>query len=161
MKQEVVKMESDILNVLNFVMGSPTTKTFLRLFIRSCQEDNKYPSLSLEFMGSYLAELSLLEYGCVRLLPSVVAASAVFVARLTLNPDTNPWSKKLQAVTGYRSSELKDCITLIHDLQLNRKGSSLMAIRNKYKQHKICYPGKMPIFPVYSPKLLNHFLLSC
>jgi cyclin A len=42
-------------------------------------------------MCSYLAELSLLEYGCVRLLPSVVAASVVFVARLTLDPDTNPW----------------------------------------------------------------------
>ncbi|KAG8080796.1 hypothetical protein GUJ93_ZPchr0007g4991 [Zizania palustris] len=53
----------------------------------------KYPTLSLESMGSYLAELScLLEYDCVRLLPSVVAASAVFVARLTLDPDTNPWT---------------------------------------------------------------------
>jgi cyclin A len=51
----------------------------------------QYPALSLEFMGSYLSELSLLEYGCVRFLPSVVAASAVFVARLTLDPDSNPW----------------------------------------------------------------------
>ncbi|KAG8097584.1 hypothetical protein GUJ93_ZPchr0013g37555 [Zizania palustris] len=137
MKKEVVNMESDILNVLKFELGNPTTKTFLRMFIKSTQEDNKYPSLSLESMGSYLAELSLLEYGCVRLLPSVVAASAVFVARLTLDPDTNPWSKKLQAVTGYRASELKDCITLIHDLQLNRKGTSLMAIRDKYKQDRV------------------------
>lgn len=46
-------------------------------------------------------------------------------------------SKKLQEVTGYRASELKDCITCIHDLQLNRKGSSLMAIRDKYKQHRV------------------------
>lgn len=34
-------MESDILNVLKFEMGNPTTKTFLRMFIRSAQEDNK------------------------------------------------------------------------------------------------------------------------
>uniref|UniRef100_A0A0E0N811 Uncharacterized protein n=1 Tax=Oryza rufipogon TaxID=4529 RepID=A0A0E0N811_ORYRU len=145
MKQEVVKMERDILNVLKFEMGNPTTKTFLRMFIRSSQEDDKYPSLPLEFMCSYLAELSLLEYGCVRLLPSVVAASVVFVARLTLDPDTNPWSKKLQEVTGYRASELKDCITCIHDLQLNRKGSSLMAIRDKYKQHR--FKGVSTLLP--------------
>uniref|UniRef100_A0A0E0KG30 Uncharacterized protein n=1 Tax=Oryza punctata TaxID=4537 RepID=A0A0E0KG30_ORYPU len=145
MKQEVVKMERDILNVLKFEMGNPTTKTFLRMFIRSSQEDDKYPSLLLDFMGSYLAELSLLEYGCVRLLPSVVAASVVFVARLTLDPDTNPWSKKLQEVTGYRASELKDCITCIHDLQLNRKGSSLMAIRDKYKQHR--FKGVSTLLP--------------
>ncbi|KAK1645936.1 hypothetical protein QYE76_063741 [Lolium multiflorum] len=150
MKQELIKMESDILNILKFEMGNPTAKTFLRLFIRSGQEDNKYPALSLEFMGSYLSELSLLEYGCVRFLPSVVAASAVFVARLTLDPDSNPWSKKLQSVTGYRASELKDCITTIHDLQLSRKGQSWNAIRDKYKQHR--FKGVSALLPpVYIP----------
>jgi cyclin A len=42
-------------------------------------------------MGSYLAELSLLDYGCLRFLPSVVAASVVFVAKLNIDPYTNPW----------------------------------------------------------------------
>ncbi|KAL6873705.1 hypothetical protein ACP4OV_013787 [Aristida adscensionis] len=136
-RQEVVKMESEILNLLKFEMGNPTVKTFLRMFIRSAEEDaDKYPSLSLEFLGSYLAELSLLDYGCLRFLPSVVAASAVFLARLTLDPNTHPWSKKLQTVTSYKPSELKDCISAIHGLQLNKKGSSQMAIRDKYKQHR-------------------------
>jgi hypothetical protein len=49
----------------------------------------QYHSLSLEFLGSYLAELSLLDYGLLRFLPSLVAASVVFVARLTLDPHTN------------------------------------------------------------------------
>ena len=47
--------------------------------------------LLMEFLGSYLAELSLLDYGCLRFLPSIVAASVMFVARLTINPDVNPW----------------------------------------------------------------------
>ncbi|CAM0875910.1 unnamed protein product [Alopecurus aequalis] len=145
MKQELVKMESDILNILKFEMGNPTAKTFLRLFIRSGQEDKKFPSMSLEFMGSYLAELSLLEYGCVQFLPSVVAASAVFVARLTLNPDSNPWTKKLQSVTGYKASDLKDCISTIHDLQLSRRGQSWNAIRDKYKQHR--FKGVSALLP--------------
>lgn len=145
MKQELIKMESDILNLLKFEMGNPTAKTFLRMFIRSSQEDKKYPSLSLEFMGSYLSELSLLEYSCLRFLPSAIAASAVFVAKLTLDPDTNPWSKKLQSVTGYKASELKDCITTIHDLQLRRKGSSWNAIRDKYKQPR--FKGVSALLP--------------
>jgi cyclin-A len=45
----------------------------------------------MEFLGSYLAELSLLDYGCLRFLPSVVAASVMFVARLTIDPNANPW----------------------------------------------------------------------
>ncbi|KAM0903473.1 hypothetical protein ACQ4PT_018683 [Festuca glaucescens] len=47
MKQELVKMESDILNILKFEMGNPTTKTFLRwLFIISGQEDKKFKGVS-------------------------------------------------------------------------------------------------------------------
>ncbi|CAL4926195.1 unnamed protein product [Urochloa decumbens] len=145
-KQEVVKMESDILNVLKFEMGNPTTKTFLRMFIRSAQEDSKKnPNLSLEFLGSYLAELSLLDYGLIRFLPSLVAASVVFVARLTLDPHTHPWSKKMQTLTGYKPSELKDCVTAIHELQLNRKCSSMVAIRDKYKQHR--FKGVSALLP--------------
>jgi hypothetical protein len=112
-------------------------------------------------------------------LPSVVAASAVFVARLTLDPDSNTWvwsssmtfkalllhqllwngdsfcfvwlqSKKLQAVTGYRPFELKDCITAIHDLQLSRKGQSWNAIRDKYKQHRVSMNPNCHSLPMWS-----------
>jgi hypothetical protein len=48
-------------------------------------------SLLFEFLGSYLAELSLLDYGCLGYLPSLVAASVVFLARLTIDPHSNPW----------------------------------------------------------------------
>ncbi|WVZ59817.1 hypothetical protein U9M48_009912 [Paspalum notatum var. saurae] len=145
-KQEVVKMESDILNILKFEMGNPTTKTFLRMFIRSAQEDSKKnSSLSLEFLGSYLAELSLLDYGLLRFLPSLVAASVVFAARLTLDPHTHPWNKKMQTLTGYKPSELKDCATAIHELQLNLKCSSMVAIREKYKQHR--FKGVSALLP--------------
>ncbi|RCV19236.1 hypothetical protein SEVIR_3G385400v4 [Setaria viridis] len=149
-KQELVKMESDILKLLQFELGNPTIKTFLRRFTRSAHEDKKRSILLMEFLGSYLAELSLLDYGCLRFLPSVVAASVMFVARLTIDPDVNPWNKKLQKVTGYKASELKDCIIAIHDLQLNRKCSSLMAIRDKYKQHKFKFVSTL-LPPVVIP----------
>ncbi|XP_008787130.2 cyclin-A3-1-like [Phoenix dactylifera] len=135
-KQEVVKMESDILKFLNFEMGNPTIKTFLRRFTKAGQGDGNYPNLQLEFLSNYLAELSLVDYGCVRFLPSVIAASAVFIARFTIDPKAHPWSLSLQQQTGYKPAELKDCVCAIHDLQLNRKWSSLTAIREKYKQHR-------------------------
>ncbi|XP_010906637.1 cyclin-A3-1 [Elaeis guineensis] len=144
-KQEVVKMESDILKFLKFEVGNPTTKTFLRRFTKAGQEEGKYPALLLEFLGSYLAELSLLDYGCVRFLPSVVAASAVFLARLTINPASHPWNETLQNNTGYRPSELKECVHAIHALQLNKKGSALVAIKDKYKQHRFkCVSALLP-----------------
>jgi cyclin A len=45
----------------------------------------------MEFLCNYLAELSLLEYECIRFLPSVVAASVIFLARFIIRPDVYPW----------------------------------------------------------------------
>lgn len=43
----------------------------------------------------------------------------------------------LQHHSGYKPSELKECVLIIHDLQLSRRGGSLVAVREKYKQHKV------------------------
>ncbi|KAF5189681.1 Cyclin-a3-2 [Thalictrum thalictroides] len=137
-KQEVVKMESDILKLLNFEMGNPTVKTFLRRFTRTAQGNCQSPNLQLEFLGCYLAELSLLDYACISFLPSMVAASVIFLTNFTIQPKKHPWNLTLQQQSNYRPSDLKDCVSAIHDLQLNRKGGSLVSIRDKYKQHKVC-----------------------
>lgn len=48
-------------------------------------------SLDLEFLAYYLAELSLLDYECIKFLPSMVAASVMFLSRFTLKPEQHPW----------------------------------------------------------------------
>ncbi|KAG0479283.1 hypothetical protein HPP92_010141 [Vanilla planifolia] len=144
-KKQMVGMETDILKFLKFEMGNPTIKTFLRRFTKASNEDGEYPSLVLEFMGCYLAELSLLDYRCVQFLPSVTAASAVFLARFTLNQEQPPWNKRLRQYTGYKVTDLKECIYLLHDLQLGKRWSNLDAVREKYKQHRFkCVSAMAP-----------------
>ena len=58
-------------------------------------------NLQLEFLAYYLAELSLLEYGCVRYLPSMVAASVIFLSRFTLRPKTHPWVRDIDNMLDY------------------------------------------------------------
>ncbi|KAG8390933.1 hypothetical protein BUALT_Bualt01G0135100 [Buddleja alternifolia] len=135
-REDIVKMEAEVLKCLRFEMGNPTVKTFLRKFTRIAQEDSEKSDLQLEFLGYYLAELSLLDYGCVKFLPSVVAASVIFLSRLTLRPKQHPWNSALQRHSGYKPSDLKECVCILHDLQSNRRGSSLVAVREKYNQHK-------------------------
>lgn len=65
----------------------------------------QYSNLLLEFLGSFLAELSLLDYGCVRFLPSIVAASAVFLARFTIDPKCHPWVR-LKSKLFYKNCNL-------------------------------------------------------
>ncbi|XP_028077917.1 G2/mitotic-specific cyclin C13-1-like [Camellia sinensis] len=96
----------------------------------------KIPNLKLEFLGYYLAELSLLENDCVILLPTLVAASVVFLSRFTIQPKLHPWSSALQDFSSYKPADLKECVLIIHDLQLSKRRGSLVASRNKYKQYE-------------------------
>ncbi|XP_068322206.1 cyclin-A3-1-like [Pyrus communis] len=135
MVEEMLEMERDVVKCLNSDTGPPTTKNFLRLFTRAALEINKSAGM-FEFLSCFLLELSLLDYSCVQFLPSVVAASAIFLSRFTIQPYVHPWSLALQLYSGYRPSDLKMCVLAIHDLQLNRKSSSLQAIREKYMRPK-------------------------
>lgn len=133
--EEVVNMERDVLKILNFEKVAPTTKVFLRSFMRASEEESKSLSMQFEALSWYLAELSLLDYGCLRFFPSMIAASSIFLARFILEPNKHPWSLALQRYSGYKPSDLKECVLLIHSRHLNRRGnSSLRAIRQKYLQ---------------------------
>ncbi|XP_013592795.1 PREDICTED: cyclin-A3-4-like isoform X1 [Brassica oleracea var. oleracea] len=52
--------------------------------------------LQIEFLCCYLSELSLLDYSCVKFLPSLLAASAVFLARFIIRPKQHPWNQMLE-----------------------------------------------------------------
>ncbi|KAM1507269.1 hypothetical protein PS1_016907 [Malus domestica] len=160
-RDEVLTMEADILKSLNFNLGNPTIKTLLRRFTRFAQESYKDPNLQLEFLGYYLAELSLLDYECVKFLPSLVAASVTFLARFMIRPKEHPWTLSLQRYSGYKPADLKECVLLIYDLHCNKRGASLQSIRAKYKQHKfkcvatISSPAEVPSNYFEDPKEFN------
>ncbi|KAG2305200.1 hypothetical protein Bca4012_064268 [Brassica carinata] len=146
-RQDVVSMEADILLALQFELGCPTIKTFLRRFTRVAQEDFNESLLQIEFLCCYLSELSLLDYSCVKFLPSLLAASAIFLARFIIRPKQHPWNQMLEEYTMYKASDLQQSVSIIHDLYLSRRGNGLEAVRNKYKQHQFKCVATMPVSP--------------
>ena len=48
-------------------------------------------TLHMEFLANCFAELTLLEYDFLKYLPSMIAGSAVFLAKFTLDPNAKPW----------------------------------------------------------------------
>ncbi|XP_017421420.2 putative cyclin-A3-1 [Vigna angularis] len=153
-KTEIIKMEAEILKALNFEMGNPTAITFLRFLSGAASDYQKTPNWKIEFLGWYFAELSLLDDDCIRFLPSVVAASALFLARFFIDPKVHPWTSFLFECSGYKPVELKECVLILHDLHLSRKAESFEAVREKYKQHKFKYVSNLPS-PSYVPS--NYF----
>ncbi|KAK7293600.1 hypothetical protein RJT34_16470 [Clitoria ternatea] len=149
-KAEVLKMESEVLNLLHFQLSVPTIKSFLRRFIQAAQSSYKVPYIELEFLANYLAELTLVEYSFLQFLPSVIAASAVLLARWTLNQSEHPWNLTMEHYSNYKASELKPVVLALADLQLNTKGCCLNAIREKYRQQKFKSVANLSPKPVQS-----------
>lgn len=118
-------------------------------------------------MANYLAELTLTEYGFLKYLPSLIAASAVFLAKWTLDQVEHPWvcfiiffniqlivlknvdlpssfylfilqNPTLEHYTNYKVSDLKETVLALQDIQLNNE-APLRAIRQKYMQTKVYF----------------------
>ncbi|KAJ4700731.1 Cyclin [Melia azedarach] len=135
-KEEVLEMESSVLNYLKFEMTAPTAKCFLRRFVRAAQGIDEVPAMQLECLANYITELSLLEYSMLCYAPSLIAASAIFLANYILLPSKRPWNSTLQHYTLYQPSDLIDCVKDLHRLCCNSNSSTLPAIREKYSLHK-------------------------
>ncbi|KFK38207.1 hypothetical protein AALP_AA3G082800 [Arabis alpina] len=131
LKDEVLDMESTVLNYLKFEMTAPTTKCFLEQ--RAAHGVHEAPMMQLECMANYIAELSLVEYTMLSHSPSLVAASVVFLAKYILYPTRRPWNSTLQHYTQYKGLELRGCVK---DLQRLSSNAHAFAVREKYSQHK-------------------------
>ncbi|CAN8293235.1 unnamed protein product [Cochlearia groenlandica] len=149
-RDQVLEMENQVLRHFSFQIYTPTPKTFLRRFIRAAQASHLSSSLEIGFLASYLTELTLVDYHFLKFLPSVVAASAVFLAKWTLDQSNHPWNPTLEHYTTYKASDLKASVHALQDLQLNTKGCPLSSIRMKYRQEKF-----KSVAVLTSPKLLD------
>ncbi|XP_006302208.2 cyclin-A1-2 [Capsella rubella] len=141
-RNELLEMESSVLNYLKFELTTPTAKCFLRRFLRAAQGRKEVPSLLSECLACYLTELSLLDYAMLRYTPSLVAASAVFLTQYILHPSRKPWNATLQHYTSYKVTHMETCVKELLQLCHGNPSSDVVAVRKKYSQHNYKFAAK-------------------
>jgi cyclin B len=87
----------------------------------------------MENMVHFLAELGMMHYDTLTFCPSMLAASAVYTARCSLNKSP-AWTDTLQFHTGYTESEIMDCSKLLAFLHSRCGESRLRAVYKKYSK---------------------------
>ena len=132
-REEVLNMERDLLRLLEFDLTQPNTKTFLRRYIKAASAEISL-DVVFEFLVSYLAELTLMDYSLLKFLPSQIAASCIVLGLFLLDKPT--WSGTLTHYSSYVPSDLKECVEAVHQLFLHAKTSQLPASREKYASAK-------------------------
>ncbi|CAA0837401.1 Cyclin-B1-2 [Striga hermonthica] len=126
--KQILVMEKQILGQLEWSLTVPTPYVFLVRFVKASLTD-----LKVENMVYFLAELGMMNYETLVYSPSMIAASAVYAARRTLNKAPF-WSETLKLHTGFSEQQIMDCAILLvsfHESRGDRK--KLRAIYKKYK----------------------------
>lgn len=123
---QILVMEKTILGKLEWTLTVPTPYVFLVRFIKA-----SIPDEQVENMVYFFAELALMHYDTIMYCPSMVAASAVYAARCTLN--MNPaWNETLKLHTGFSEPQLTDCAKLLVSLHMEAADSKLKVVQRKY-----------------------------
>ena len=139
--KEILKMERIILMELSFDICYPTALRFLEIFIEVSQcpfDEDSY------VFARYLLELFLVEYKSIYYLPSLIAASSLFLTFKICKSRNKKFSPvDLSLVTGYSEEKIRDCardiLVVLDGVQLN----PLQAVKNKFSQNKFMEVAKV------------------
>ncbi|KAJ8751509.1 hypothetical protein K2173_016737 [Erythroxylum novogranatense] len=127
-KEQVLAMEETILEKLDWYLTVPTPYVFLVRYVKASVPFDR----ELENMTFFLAELGLIQYPIVILYcPSLIAASAVYAARNTL--DKRPfWTETLKHQTGYSEDALIECAKLLVKCHSTAADGKLRTVHKKF-----------------------------
>ncbi|KAL7225014.1 hypothetical protein ACSBR1_020317 [Camellia fascicularis] len=109
--EQVLITEKRRLGELEWSLTVPTPYVFLARFIKGVVADQH-----MENMVYFLAELGIMNYVTIIYCPSMLAASAVYTARCTINKSP-AWNETLKLHTGSSETRLMDCAKLLVSFQ--------------------------------------------
>jgi cyclin A len=163
---QVKSMERRVCNALKFAFfQEPTPYQFLLEFLRASYEGDRLlqhadqcqhshcgidPLTTSTFheLANYLLELGRLSFTPVTQKPSLLAAAATYLARVTMNIrspgqpkpscDRNGfWTPTLHHYSGYSKQDLKETVLAVHAYQMAAENNTkLKAAFTKYKSRK-------------------------
>ncbi|XP_020254657.1 G2/mitotic-specific cyclin S13-7-like isoform X2 [Asparagus officinalis] len=125
-REQVLTMEKEILNVLEWSLTVPTPYMFLVRFLKAAMADKE-----MEHMVFFLAELGLMQYSMIKYRPSMVAASAVYAARCVLKKSPL-WTETLKRHTGFSDAQLFDCVQILVRCHAEAPQDKLKFVYKKY-----------------------------
>merc|ERR1712116_101940 len=140
----IKQMEIKILQTLKFSLFEPLSVHFLRRFSKAGDVDVLQHSLA-----KYAIELALVEYDLVPVPGSKLAASALCLSLMLLEPkekEATVWSKTLKFYSGYSKEDLTSTVSrLAQTISASfLKSSKMEAIRNKYRGVKFMKVADLP-----------------
>jgi G2/mitotic-specific cyclin-B, other len=94
-KEQIMAMETSMLNELDFNINFVSSQNFLERFVQISNTDKITADLA-----EYMIEIALLDYSSIHIKPSYLAMSALYLAKKIMK-SKEPWNKQLAGCTLY------------------------------------------------------------
>ncbi|KAK0161597.1 hypothetical protein PV327_010052 [Microctonus hyperodae] len=137
-QRELIRMEMNVLKIVDFDLGIPLSYRFLRRYARCVKVS--MPTLTL---ARFILEYSLMDYSTIMFSDSKMAAAALLLA-LQMK-DLGGWTPTLEYYTSYKLDDIRDIINTLNEGLHRTPKDALATVRNKYS-HKIFFEvAKVPL----------------
>ncbi|KAK6291765.1 hypothetical protein J4Q44_G00375500 [Coregonus suidteri] len=130
-REELIAMETNILQALGFDINIPVPYRFLRRYAKCVSA-----SMDTLTLARYVCELSLQEMDLVPERGSLLASACLLLALVT--KELGGWSPILVFHSGYGVSELAPVVRKLHSMLTSPPDDKLLAVRSKYS-HKVFF----------------------
>jgi len=138
-KVQILSMETEMLNKLEFNLTSPSALHFLRRYSKAAGSD-----YTIHTLCKFLIELVLIDIKLLCFLPSEVAAGSVYLAR-AMTQKSPLWTSNLVHYTSYSEDHVRRVAVEINGLLKKAQKSSLKAIQKKYALEKFGRVAEIPL----------------
>lgn len=128
---EILKMEMKIVTEMQCSFGRPVPAHFVRRYCNVAKATKIEQACSF-----YLTDVSLMSYKLCYMKPSIIAASALYIAMCVSNGavDTNLWTLTLIRYSTYQIEDFEDCLKTLARCIKKTKSSRYQAIEKKYSK---------------------------
>jgi hypothetical protein len=139
--EEFVEVERLILDQVGWDLAWASPLYFLRRWSKAAMSDSQTHTLS-----KYLLELSVTSSTLSSFRPSVLAASAVWLARRMVDSTAHcPWNANLKHYSGFHENDLFNCVMALNQCLRNHQNrAELSTIYIKYSSPKLYSVARIP-----------------
>eukprot|EP00871_Galdieria_phlegrea_P000252 jgi/Galph1/1227/GphlegSOOS_G5952.1 len=128
-KEEVLSMETFVMNILDFSFTVATSHQFVTLFESIVKYDNVE-----KYIAYFLCDLTLVDFSVAKYLPSVVATAAICLARQSCKQIV--WDGNMERATKKQWEDVLPCLLAMRKVWESCPHSKLQAVKTKYSTTK-------------------------
>ena len=139
---ELLDMERRILMRLDFHITRPSAYTFFTRAVSLLQEDAVTVHLA-----QYLLELTLVEYSFLGFKPSLIACTALYLARKLRVRGGQLWPEALEKQFNYKEMDLQKCGKALFRVWQSAETYVLQAVRTKFASGVYHEVARMKLSP--------------